>query len=140
MTLSTARHFRRGAVALLMLTSSTMAAAIAINVDAWTVYRELVTECETATSMAALLPFLPQWRHERYQAADETSRKEALERICKATRDLEDMALVRQEATDGGTIIHLTASWNGLPMKGKVTLLLEGEALKVEEWTWATGE
>ncbi len=109
--------------------------------EGWAVYQEFMTECETATSMTEILPLLPQWRHERYQASDETAREETLERLCKETRDdYTDFSFVSEETSTAKTILHLKAKWDDFSMKGRVTLVREDGDLKIEEWFWATGE
>lgn len=46
----------------------------------------------------------------------------------------------RGSASVSPVALHLTATWNGLPMKGKVIVVEEGGAPKLEEWTWASAE
>lgn len=107
--------------------------------EALAVYRDLLKRCETATSMEELLPILPAWNRERHEASDEASRKAKLERVCGATRDFGEIQFVRDETSATGSVLHLKSTWNDLPMTGKVTIVREDGALKVEEWLWATG-
>lgn len=135
-------NFRVAAIALsitalVILTEPARAA----DSEGWTLYQAFVEECETATSMKSLLPFLPKWRHKRFDKSDETSRQETLHRLCKETRDdYQDITFVSEETSGKKeTILHLKATWQDSPMKGKITLVREGDELKVESWFWATG-
>lgn len=114
--------------------------AHATDAEAWTVYETFLAECETATSIESLLPFLPEWRRARIDASDAAGREEALAYECEDTEDLEDIAFVSAEETEAKTVLHLKASWNDFPMKGRVVVVNEDDGLKVDEWFWATGE
>ncbi len=123
-------------LASLWLAPATQAA----EVEAWTVYKKFVAECQTATSFEPLLPLLPDWRRKRVEAADEASRKETLDRICKDAKDLQDIAFISADEAKAKTVLHLKASWNDSPMKGRVVVVREKDGLKVDEWFWATGQ
>ncbi len=140
-------HALRGA-ALILVTFAGIAASPSTaaasepgsDSEAWTVYQGFVEACASATTMEDLLPFLPEWRHMRNEAADEAARKETLGRLCKDAKELAEIAFVSQEGDRDKAILHLKASWDGLPMKGKVTVVREDDGPKVEEWFWATGQ
>lgn len=119
---------------------TTAAAVRATDTEAWTVYERFIAECEAATSIEPLLPFFPEWRRAQVAAADEAGREETRIRVCKATEDLQDIAFVSAEETDAKTVLHLKASWNDLPMKGRVVVVREDDGLKVDEWSWVTGQ
>ena len=137
-----ARTQRAATAFLAMAAIATLAApASATDSEGWTLYQAFVAECKTSTSMESLLPYLPEWRHKRFQKSDEEGRRKTLDRLCRATRDdYEDIALVKEEPTGGNeTTLFLKATWQGSPMKGKITLVREGDELKVESWLWNTG-
>lgn len=131
---------RKLALVSMVLTVVLGIEAEAADSEGWTVYQEFVAECQEATSMDTLMPFLPEWRKARYERSDKEARKASFDRMCKDAQDLEEIALVKEEASEAETVLSLKASWNGSPMKGRVVLMREGEDLKVEEWSWATGE
>jgi len=141
MFLTSNRVLRTGVAILLGLGAFLLAPteARAADTEAWQTYQEFVAACHTATSMEELLPFLPKWRKERHAGSDEESRKGTLQRICKDANELQDMAFVDEKNKGKETVLQLTASWEGSPMKGEVTVVREKNGLKIEEWLWVTG-
>ncbi len=137
MTSPTSVKTRLAALTIVLLMAPVAAAT---DSEAWTRYQEFVDACQTATSMEQLLPFLPEWRHQRHEASDEDARQSTFERLCKDAKELKDITFVSEEKADAGTVVHMKASWDDFPMKGKVTIVQEDDGLKVEEWMWATGQ
>ncbi|MDA8021305.1 MAG: hypothetical protein MPN21_28060 [Thermoanaerobaculia bacterium] len=142
MTRTTDKSLRLRCIAILVLaTGALLPGSIrADDSEAWLQYQDFLGACETATSVEELLPFLAEWRLERYEALDEAGRKEMLTRLCRDTETIDDISFDSEEIEGDATTLHLKATWNGLPMKGRVIVVREDDGLKVDEWSWATGE
>ncbi len=136
------KTLRGGAFALLAMAATAMftTPARAADSEAWTAYQSFVTKCQSATDMKQLLPWLPEWRHERHEVSDEAGRNETLKQICKNARDLEGISFVSEKIKGANTVLQLKATWNDFPMKAKVTMVREDDGLKVDETFWATGK
>lgn len=142
MTYPNSKSFRLAVFTLLAFAASVVVtdAARADDSAAWTLFQAFLAECKTATSMEQLLPFLAEWRHQRFEASDDEGRETMFMDLCQDTETTKDISFVSEEAKGDATVLHLKATRNDFPMKGKVTVVREDDGLKVDEWFWATGQ
>ncbi len=106
---------------------------------AFAFYLDYLKTSATAQSIADIAPFMPSWWRARHESSDEESQAATVERVRKASQDLRDVALEKEEAVEDGVRLHLTArEQNDFPMRGTVLLMQDSGAFTVEESIWAT--
>lgn len=112
------------------------AAAATASSPAFTFYLDYLQHTAAAKDMGDISGYMPSWWNDRQQSTNSVDKAAAVERIRKASAALKKVALDREEVTDDGVRLHMSARTNDLPMTGTVLLIKESGAFKIEESIW----